>query len=311
RRFRLSRNCSTRNWSSLARWHDRLADHTQMELLKQFDLTGLIKRALDEDVGHGDITTAATVPPGQMGRARITVKEPRMILAGGVLIEKVVRMTGAEPRIGQLAPEGAELKAGDVLAEIDGRLAGLLIGERTALNFVQLLSGIATTTRAFVDAVAGTRAKIIDTRKTHPGLRIVEKYAVRVGGGHNHRLGLDSGVLIKENHVAAAGSVAKAVAGARKIAPHTLKVEIECETLEQVSEALAAKADVLLLDNMTLENIRKARAMAGPSVLLEVSGGVTLETVRAIAEAGADLISVGALTHSARAVDISMRIAVV
>ena len=282
-----------------------------MELLKQFDLTGLIKRALDEDVGQGDVTTAATVAPGQMGRARVTVKEPRMILAGGVLIEKVMKMTGAEPRIGKLAPEGAELKAGDVLAELDGRLAGLLIGERTALNFVQLLSGIATTTRTFVDAVAGTRAKIIDTRKTHPGLRIVEKYAVRVGGGHNHRLGLDSGVLIKENHVAAAGGVAKAVAGARKIAPHTLKVEIECETLEQVTEAIAAKAEVLLLDNMTLENIRKARAIAGPSVLLEVSGGVTLETVRAIAEAGADLISVGALTHSARAVDISMRIAVV
>ncbi len=282
-----------------------------MELLKQLDLTGLIRRALDEDVGQGDITTAATVAPGKMGRARITVKEPRMILAGGVLIEKVMKMTGAEPQIGKLAPEGAELKAGDTLAEIDGKLAGLLIGERTALNFVQLLSGIATTTRAFVDAVAGTRAKIIDTRKTHPGLRVVEKYAVRVGGGHNHRLGLDSGVLIKENHVAAAGSVAKAVAGARKIAPHTLKVEIECETLEQVAEAIAACADVLLLDNMTLENIRKARAIAGPSVLLEVSGGVTLDTVRAIAEAGADLISVGALTHSARAVDISMRIAVV
>jgi len=279
-----------------------------MELFRQFDPTDLIKRALAEDVGHGDITTAATVAPGAMGRARITVKEARMIVAGGILIEPVMRLAGAEPRMLALAPEGAELRARDVLAEIEGKLAGLLIGERTALNFVQLLSGVATTTRAFVDAIAGTRAKIIDTRKTHPGLRVVEKYAVRVGGGHNHRLGLDSGVLIKDNHIAAAGTVTKAIEGARRVAPHTLKIEIECETLEQVEEALKARADAILLDNMTLDNVRQARVMAGPDVLLEVSGGVTVGTVRAIAEAGADLISVGALTHSARFVDVSMRI---
>jgi nicotinate-nucleotide pyrophosphorylase (carboxylating) len=231
-----------------------------------------------------------------------------MILAGGILIEPVMQQTRAEPRIVSLKAEGAELKAGDVLAEVEGKLAGLLIGERTALNFMQLLSGIATTTRAFVDAVAGTRAKIIDTRKTHPGLRAVEKYAVRVGGGHNHRLGLDSGVLIKENHIAAAGSVAKAIEGARRVAPHTLKIEIECETIPQVEQALKAGADAILLDNMTLDNIRKARTLAGSKVQLEVSGGVNLDTVRAIAEAGADLISVGALTHSARFLDISMRI---
>ena len=195
-----------------------------------------------------------------------------------------------------------------MLAEIEGKLAGLLIGERTALNFVQLLSGIATTTRTFVDAVKGTHARIIDTRKTHPGLRVVEKYAVRVGGGHNHRLGLDGGVLIKENHIAAAGTVTKAIEGARRVAPHTLKIEIECETLAQVEEALKAGADAILLDNMTLDNISKARALVGPKVQLEVSGGVSLDTVRAIAEAGADLISVGALTHSARFLDISMRI---
>ena len=279
-----------------------------MELFRQFDPTDLIKRELAEDVGHGDITTAATVAPGAMGRARITVKEARMIVAGGILIEPVMRLAGAEPRMLALAPEGAELRARDVLAEIEGKLAGLLIGERTALNFVQLLSGVATTTRAFVDAIAGTRAKIIDTRKTHPGLRVVEKYAVRVGGGHNHRLGLDSGVLIKDNHIAAAGTVTKAIEGARRVAPHTLKIEIECETLEQVEEALKARADAILLDNMTLDNVRQARVMAGPDVLLEVSGGVTVGTVRAIAEAGADLISVGALTHSARFVDVSMRI---
>jgi nicotinate-nucleotide pyrophosphorylase (carboxylating) len=279
-----------------------------MELFKQFDPTELIKRALAEDLGQGDLTTAATVTPGAMGRARITVKEPRMILAGGVLIEPVMRQAGAAPRVVTLKPEGAELKAGEALAEVEGKLAGLLIGERTALNFMQLLSGIATTTRAYVDKVAGTRAKIIDTRKTHPGLRVVEKYAVRVGGGHNHRLGLDSGVLIKENHIAAGGTVTKAIEGARRIAPHTLKIEIECETLAQVEEALKAGADAILLDNMTLDDIRKARAIAGAKFPLEVSGGVTLETVRAIAEAGADLISVGALTHSARFLDISMRI---
>jgi len=279
-----------------------------MELFQQFDPTDLIKRALAEDMGQGDITTAATVAPGQMGRAIIRVKEPRMILAGGVFLEPVMRMTGAEPHIVKLAPEGAELNAGDTLAEVEGKLAGLLTGERTALNFIQLLSGIATMTRTFVDAVAGTQAKIIDTRKTHPGLRIVEKYAVRVGGGHNHRQGLDSGVLIKENHIAAAGSVTKAIESARRLAPHTLKIEIECETLAQVDEAIKARADAILLDNMPLFDIHNARTMAGGGILLEVSGGVTLDTVRAIAESGVDLISVGALTHSARAVDISMRI---
>ena len=279
-----------------------------MNLLSQIDLTDLIKRALAEDVGQGDITTAATVTTGAKGRATIRVKEPRMILAGGVFIEQVMRLTGANPRIISLAPEGAQLKAGDTLAVVEGNLAGLLTGERTALNFVQLLSGIATITRSYVDAVAGTRAKIIDTRKTHPGLRAVEKYAVRVGGGHNHRVGLDSGVLIKENHIAAAGSVTKAIERARKLAPHTLKIEIECETLAQVAEAIAAGADAILLDNMPLVDIHLARSLAKSNVLLEVSGGVSLDTVRAIAEAGVDLISVGALTHSARFLDISMRI---
>ena len=278
-----------------------------MELIQQLDLTELITRALAEDVGQGDITTAATVAPEQKGRARIRVKEQRMIVAGGIFLEPVMRMTGAAPGILKLAPEGAELHAGDTLADIEGKLAGLLTGERTALNFIQLLSGIATTTRTFVDAIAGTSAKIIDTRKTHPGLRTVEKYAVRVGGGHNHRHGLDSGVLIKENHIAAAGSVTKAIEGARRLAPHTLKIEIECENLAQVDEALKARADAILLDNMPLEDIHNARAMAR-GIILEVSGGVTLDTVRAIAETGVDLISVGALTHSARAVDISMRI---
>ena len=279
-----------------------------MEMIRQLDLSDYIRRALAEDVGQGDLTTAATVAPGQLGRAIIKVKEPRMILAGGFLIEQVFVMTGAEPTMLTLADEGSELKAGDVLADVEGKLAGLLVGERTALNFVQLLSGIATATRIYVEAIAGTRAKIIDTRKTHPGLRVLEKYAVRAGGGHNHRLGLDSGVLIKENHVAAAGGIAPAIERARRIAPHTIKIECECETLVQVDEAVRAGADAILLDNMTLAQVRDARAKVGEKIILEVSGGITLDTVRGLAEAGVDLISVGALTHSVRAVDISMRI---
>jgi nicotinate-nucleotide pyrophosphorylase (carboxylating) len=279
-----------------------------MELIKQLDLSGYIRRALDEDVGQGDLTTAATVAPGQRGCAIIRVKEPRMILAGGFLIERVFAMTGAKPNVITLAEECCELKAGAVLASVEGHLAGLLVGERTALNFVQLLSGIATATRTYVDAIAGTRAKIIDTRKTHPGLRVLEKYAVRAGGGHNHRLGLDSGVLIKENHVAAAGGITPAIERARKLAPHTIRIEAECETLAQVDDAVRAGADAILLDNMSLDQVRAARAKVGEKIILEVSGGVGLDTVRALAETGVDLISVGALTHSVKAVDISMRI---
>jgi nicotinate-nucleotide pyrophosphorylase (carboxylating) len=279
-----------------------------VKLLNQIELTELLRRALAEDVGNGDVTTIATVAADQQGRARITVKEPSMIVCGGAILGHVFTLAGAHPRINLLARDGERLARGEQLAEIDGQLAGLLTGERTALNFVQLLSGIATLTRRFVDAVAGTRACIADTRKTHPGLRALEKYAVRVGGGRNHRFGLDSGVLIKENHIAAAGSIAAALERARALAPHTLRIEIECESLAQVEEALGCGADAILLDNMPLADVRRARELAADRVVLEVSGGVTLDNVRAIAEAGADVISVGALTHSARAVDISMRI---
>jgi len=280
---------------------------SQLDLL---DLNPLLRAALQEDLGHGDITTAATVRPGQKGRARIKVKETRgIVFCGGVLLEEIFRLAGAYPEIAACAYEGAILECGDEAAVIEGRLGGLLIGERTALNLMQLMSGIATMTRRYVEAVAGTRARIIDTRKTHPGLRVLEKYAVRAGGGFNHRFSLDSGVLIKENHIAAAGGVRNALEGARRLAPHTMRIEIECETLAQVEEALALGADSLLLDNMTLDQVRQARALAPAGrVLLEVSGGVTLESVRAIAETGVDLISVGALTHSATAVDMSMRI---
>jgi nicotinate-nucleotide pyrophosphorylase (carboxylating) len=281
-----------------------------VELFRQLDIRPLLRRALDEDLGQGDVTTAATVKPGQSGRARMVVKEsPHIVFCGGILLADLFTLAGAEPRVVALAADGATVECGAVAAEIEGGLAGLLIGERTALNFVQLMSGIATMTRRYVDVVRGTRARIIDTRKTHPGLRAIEKYAVRAGGGFNHRFGLDSGVLIKENHIAAAGSVRQALDRTRRLAPHTIRVQIECETLAQLEEALACGADSILLDDMTLDDLRRARAMAPEGrVLLEASGGVTLSTARAIADTGVDLISVGALTHSAPVVDLSMRI---
>jgi nicotinate-nucleotide pyrophosphorylase (carboxylating) len=279
-----------------------------MELLSVIELDDAIERALAEDVGHGDLTTRSTVPRGKRGRAKIIAKEPDIILAGGFIFERVFAMTGADPETVRLAEEGARLRPRLVLAEYTGEMAGLLTGERVALNFVQLLSGIATLTNKFVEAVAGTNARIIDTRKTHPGLRALEKYAVRAGGGHNHRFGLDSGILIKDNHIAASGSITRAIDRARKLAPHTFLIEVECETLAQVDEARSASADAILLDNMSVEDIRRARKQVGPDIKLEVSGNVSLETVRSIAEAGVDLISVGALTHSARAMDLSMKI---
>jgi nicotinate-nucleotide pyrophosphorylase (carboxylating) len=280
-----------------------------MELLRQLDVSDLVRRALAEDVGQGDITTAATVPPGRRGRARITVKEPEgIIFCGGLMIEETLAQAGAGPIINSLAAEGARLHQGAVAADIAGNLAGLLRGERVALNFAQLMSGIATITHRYVEAVKGTHAKIIDTRKTHPGLRTIEKYAVRCGGGTNHRFGLDSGVLIKENHIAAAGGILAALERARRIAPHTFRIQIECETLAQVEESLKCGAEAILLDNMPFENLRRARELAGSAVVLEASGGVTLETVRAIAETGIDAISVGALTRSARSLDVSLQV---
>jgi nicotinate-nucleotide pyrophosphorylase (carboxylating) len=279
-----------------------------MDLAQQPGVDDLIKRALAEDIGLGDVTTSATVKPDARGQARITVKEEEMVFCGGPLIAPILERCGAQARIEKLAAEGAILHRGAVAVEIEGLVAGLLIGERTALNFLQLMSGIATKTAQYVSAIAGTRARIVDTRKTHPGLRAVEKYAVRVGGGSNHRFGLDSGILIKDNHIAAAGSVGVAIKLARQAAPHTLKIEIECETLAQLEEAITAGADVVLLDNMTLEDVRRACQIAAGRVQLEVSGNVTLATVGEIARTGVDLISIGDLTHSVRAADLSMRI---
>jgi len=265
----------------------------------------LIRTALEEDIGPGDVTTAATVTPGTLARAELVAKE-EFLLAGIGVARRVFELLDAEVAFECLVADGLAVKRGEVLAWLKGDAASLLQGERVALNLLQRLSGVATLTAQFVKETAGTGATIVDTRKTTPGLRALEKYAVRVGGGGNHRMALYDGVLIKENHVAAAGGITTAVTRARRHAPHTLKIEVEVRTLQEVAEALAAGADILLLDNMDLAQLRAAVELVGGRAVTEASGGVNLDTVRAIAETGVDLISVGALTHSYRSVDISM-----
>jgi nicotinate-nucleotide pyrophosphorylase len=267
----------------------------------------LVRRALAEDVGRGDVTTSATVPRGTRGTAVLATRED-CVVAGLPLVELVLGEVHALDalRVRLRARDGAGVRAGAVLAEVTGELGPLLTGERVLLNVVQALCGVATVTRRFVDAVAGTGVTILDTRKTTPGFRLLQKYAVRAGGGANHRFGLDDGVLVKDNHVAACGGVREAIRRVRESAPLGLRVEVECDRLAQVEEALAGGADVILLDNMKPEQVREARRRVGERALLEVSGGVTLDTVRAFAEAGPDFISVGRLTHSAPAIDLGL-----
>ncbi|RME37314.1 MAG: carboxylating nicotinate-nucleotide diphosphorylase [Deltaproteobacteria bacterium] len=269
------------------------------------EIRRLVQQALHEDIGLGDITTQATIEPGTQARAELVAKEDFVLAGIDVAREVFVQL---DPRVAfeALKQDGQKVARGDVLAWIKGEAAVLLQGERVALNLLQRMCGVATLTRRFVDAVAGTRAKIGDTRKTTPGLRAVEKYAVRVGGGCNHRTALYDGVLIKENHIAAAGGIAAAIERARARVPHLMKIEIETTNLDEVRQALEAGADCILLDNMSLEQLREAVALVDGRALLEASGGVNLETVADIAATGVDLISVGALTHSYRAVDISM-----
>ncbi|QSV45054.1 carboxylating nicotinate-nucleotide diphosphorylase [Geobacter benzoatilyticus] len=271
-------------------------------------MTGLdriIENALMEDIHTGDITTLAVVSERRPARARLIAKES-MVLAGVNVAARVFTFLDASTGFRPLHGDGARLAAGDLIAELDGDSAMLLQGERVALNLLQRMSGTATLTSRYVEAVAGTRARIVDTRKTTPGLRVLEKYAVRVGGGINHRTGLYDGVLIKENHIAAAGGITQAVTRARAYIPHTMKIEVETETLAEVAEAIDAGAEIIMLDNMDLATMTEAVQLIGGRSLVEASGGVNLETVRGIAETGVDIISVGALTHSARAMDISM-----
>jgi nicotinate-nucleotide pyrophosphorylase (carboxylating) len=269
-------------------------------------VTALIDLALREDVGAGDRTSEALVPPGSPVRGRLRAKEP-LIVCGLPLLERVFQKLG-ETRVFVDAKEGARAGAGQVLATIDGDARALLAGERVALNLLQHLCGIATLTRAYVDRVAGTRLVVRDTRKTLPGLRALAKYAVRTGGGINHRLGLDDAILIKDNHLALmGGDVGEAVRIAREATPD-LPIEVECRTILEVVEAASAEPDLILLDNMKPEEIEAAVRVVEGRIPLEVSGGVTLEQLPGIAALGVQLVAIGALTHSAPAVDINLKL---
>jgi nicotinate-nucleotide pyrophosphorylase (carboxylating) len=268
-------------------------------------LERIVLAALAEDVGQGDVTTDATVPPDAVGTAELLVKEPGVV-CGLRAAEVAFRALDSDVEFEALVAEGAIVDGPTVVAVVTGSERAILTGERVALNFLGRLSGVATLAKRYVDAVAGTSAAILDTRKTTPGLRALEKHAVECGGGRNHRFGLDDGVLVKDNHLRASGSISKAVESLR--ATTVLPIEVECDTLEQVSEALEAGADAILLDNMTLDELRSAVVLVGGRARLEASGGITLENVRAVAETGVDEISVGALTHSAHSLDVSLEL---
>ncbi|HET7482511.1 MAG TPA: carboxylating nicotinate-nucleotide diphosphorylase, partial [Actinomycetota bacterium] len=273
-----------------------------MEQIEPWQIDEMVRAFLAEDIGRGDRTTDAVIDEGALAAARIEAREPAVI-AGLEVAEACFRELGNVEWHPQVR-DGDAVEAGAVVARLDGSLRSILTGERTALNLLQRMSGIATAARRYVEAVAGTTATVVDTRKTTPGLRVLEKYAVRTGGASNHRAGLDDGILIKDNHIVGAGSVTEAVERARRAAPHGLKIEVEVTDLDQLDAATAAGVDAVLLDNMSPDQIRAAVARAGGKVLLEASGGITLDNIAEYARTGVDLISVGALTHSVRAVDL-------
>ena len=270
----------------------------------------LIARALEEDIGFGDLTTLATVPAEQAIVATIITRQPGVV-AGLDMAAAVFHAVDADLHVEQLVADGTKVATNDRLARMEGSARSILTAERTALNFLGRLSGIATLTATCVAAIAGTQAAIIDTRKTTPGLRALEKYAVRMGGGRNHRYALDDGILIKDNHIAAAGGIGVAIVRARQHAPHLLKIEVECETFEQVQQALDAGADVILLDNMSIGQQKEAVTLIrqrDARVRIEASGniGTNPERLAAVAATGVDFISLGALTHSAPNFDVSL-----
>ncbi len=282
-----------------------------MNLFETGQILGSIADFLSEDIGRGDITTQSTVPSDVRGFGRFLAKE-NLVICGMTIAEAVfLHLDEENPELETNLNEGDFVEAGTVFATLKGYADVLLTGERVALNLLQRMSGIATLTREYVKAVEGTGAQIVDTRKTTPGLRMLEKYAVTVGGGKNHRFGLDDGVLIKDNHIALAGGVTEAVTMAKMKCGHLHKIEVEISNWAQLRQAVEAGADIIMLDNQTPEEAAKLVEMAhsmNPNVLLEASGGMDLNRVRSFAEAGVDLISVGRLTHSARAVDISFKI---
>jgi nicotinate-nucleotide pyrophosphorylase (carboxylating) len=267
----------------------------------------LIDLALEEDIGTGDITTETLIPANAEGEAVIIAKEP-LVLAGMPVAQAVFRRLDPAIPFSEALSDGASVAPGSCILKITGRLQPLLTGERTALNFLQRLSGIATHVRRYVDAMPSTPIRLVDTRKTTPGWRALEKYAVRIGGAANHRMSLSDGILIKDNHVAICGGIRAALEKARHTAPHTLKLEIEVSTPAEALEAAEAGADIIMLDNMAPETIREAVRVIDRRALVEVSGGVNRDNLAALSASGVDIVSVGALTHSAVAVDISMQV---
>ncbi|MBE6711984.1 MAG: carboxylating nicotinate-nucleotide diphosphorylase [Ruminococcaceae bacterium] len=270
------------------------------------NLNDLIEKALKEDVGTGDITTLSTIPADKTITGRFIAKESG-ILCGEDVARAVFAFVDPAIELNFFYKDGDKITKGEVIATVSGLARSILTGERLALNLLQHMSGIATRTGEAVEKVAGTKARIADTRKTTPGLRVLEKYAVKCGGGSNHRFNLADGVLIKDNHIEAAGGITAAVEMARRNIPHTLKIEVEIETFEQLREALAAGADIIMLDNMSNEDMKKAVEIVAGRAITEASGNMGEKDLRAVAETGVDLISIGALTHSVKALDISLK----
>lgn len=266
----------------------------------------IITMSLEEDAPNGDITTIATVSPDAVISGRFVAKADG-IICGLEIIGLTFEICGSGFELETYFKDGEAVRKGDIIARVKGNAQTILTGERTALNLIQRASGIATLTAAAVAQIKGTSAKICDTRKTMPGLRVLDKYAVRAGGGSNHRFCLSDGILIKDNHIKAAGSITEAVTRAKAYAPHTIKVEVEVETIGELKEALAAKADIIMLDNMSNEMMRESVAIVAGKALTEASGNMGEKDLRAVAETGVDLISIGALTHSVKALDISLK----
>lgn len=269
-------------------------------------LDKIIMNALDEDMAWGDITTESTIPADAVSNARLIAKQEG-IVCGIDVFERVMQTVDKNTVMKKNFKDGQKVNKGDVIAEISGLSRSILSGERVALNLLQRMSAIATQTAELAEKVKGTKAHIADTRKTTPGLRMLEKYAVRIGGGSNHRYNLADGVLIKDNHIAAAGGITNAVNSARNYIPHTIKIEVETESLEQVQEALDCKADIIMLDNMDIETMTKAVELINGRALTEASGNMGEKDLTEVAKTGVDIISIGALTHTVKAMDISLR----
>ncbi len=279
--------------------------------LSEEQIDNIIDTALAEDISHGDVTTEALIPPALQGKASLLVKA-KGILAGGEVAKRVFLKVNPSLTVEMLIQDGVQVKPGDIVATISGSVAGILKAERVALNFLQRLSGIASQTAQYVAKTHGFAVNITDTRKTTPGLRLLEKYAVRLGGGLNHRFHLGDGILIKDNHIAALRALGMSlkdiIAKAKQNAPHGLKVEVEVNTVQEALDATEAEADIIMLDNMSPDEMRHIVSLVSGRVKIEASGGITLANVRAVAETGINLISVGALTHSSQALDISLEL---